>query len=221
MTKRLAQSARAPRFRGARNTQISTPMVVNKVQNQLSEELKLYPVTLSATFGGVSTTGTALSVTGLISQGTGVSQRIANSIRLLSMGWEGQLVGGQSNISTDDQRNCFRITVARLNKGATATFLASYTVNQVLDSRYIAGLRHVLYDKVISMASPGKDSTGYMPACVVSRGALRFNEIVNYTGTGTDAESTDIIVLAMVSDSNVVPNPGFTSGSLVLRFADA
>jgi len=126
------------------------------------------------------------------------------------------LVGGQTNVVTDDSYNTFRIVVFSHTVGSTIAF----TLTDLLDPRFNQGLRKVFYDKSFTLTSPGRDSTGYMPAVHKIEATIPLNFLQLYSGTGATAVSTEELAIGMVSDSVGVPNPGFESGSIALFYAD-
>jgi hypothetical protein len=176
----------------------------------------------AAWFNSVGTTPIGYDVTGAVVLGQDYINRIGRLISLQRLFISGQLVGGQSNSATDDNRNVFRILVAICDIGTTFTS-AVFTVNGTVDPRTMPGLRRVLYDRMFSLNSPGRDSAagGYMPATRMVRVALRVRDRVTYTiGAGVGLNSNEGIYIWMVSDSAAVPHPGFESGSYGITFTD-
>lgn len=176
--------------------------------------------TLTAVAASVSTAGVPVRLTSIL-QGTDFTQRIGRAIKLTAFRLNGQLIGGQTNSAVDEQRNVFRIALVEMNAGV-APAAATFNVESTIDPRYVPGLVKVWYDHLFSLVSPGRDSTGYMPACrAVSIPEIRLDKVISYTGTVASSESNTSFYAWFISDSIAVPNPGFENGSMQLQFTDA
>lgn len=178
-------------------------------------EIKEKTTTLSSSIG----TGMLLLSTSDVSQGTDDYQRIGRQIRIVEIGYRGTLVGGQSNLATDDKYNFVRMTFLKGDTDKMYDVLSSSppTVTGRLTPGLIAGLDRVLTDQVISLPSPGRDSTGYMPPIRVVSLSKQVNIVVNF---GASAYPTPAVSLMLVSDSSLVPHPGFTDGYAYVKFVD-
>jgi len=179
-------------------------------------ENKYTPYVLTTNFASVSTSGKSYDFGGSVAEGTDYLNRIGREIRLTGLRIFGQLVGGQSNSATDENRNVVRISVVEISPGAS---LANYSVTSVADPRNW-GCRRVLFDKLYSLNTPGRDSTGYLPACVMVDEHVPLNDRIYYSGTAANTQIGLSYALWMVSDSGAVPNPGFTNGTLSIGFID-
>jgi hypothetical protein len=183
-------------------------------------ELKWWPTDLVGFFGSVSTTPSTRDTVAYIISGTDFNQRIGRTVHLTSLELSGQLVGGQANSVTDENRNCFRLSVVECVSGLTWN-TASYNVNTVFDARTFGGIMRVLYDEVFTLVSPGRDTTGYLPAVVAVHRKIRLNKTVNFALATAVAPFPYTILIVACSDSGAVPHPGFTVGQAVLRYTDA
>jgi len=179
-------------------------------------ENKYVRYSLHTEFPSVSTTTERLDCCEGIAQGLGPNERIGDVVRVRQIRLSGFLVGGQTNVVTDDAYNSFRIVVFSHTVGSTITF----SMTDLLDPRFNQGLRRVFYDQSFALPSPGRDSTGYMPAVRKIEIAIPLNFMQLYTGSGATAVAQEELAIGMVSDSVGVPNPGFESGSLAVCYAD-
>jgi hypothetical protein len=175
------------------------------------EEMKYVPLVLPTS---VSTTVSNVSLG--VGAGAEVTQRIGRTVVYKRLHLCAQLTGGQTNVVADDARNSFRIVIADADIGVTPTF----TLNDILDPRFIAGLQKVYYDKTFSLATPGRDSTGYLPASREIFIDVPVDKIQTYFGSATNAQSRSSLCMFCVSDSVAVPSPGFTNGGAYVTFTD-
>lgn len=209
----------------ARKRQVATNPRLNPLDLPMSltragHECKLRAVTLVGAFASVGVAGVPIRLS-QIAQGLDFTERIGRSIIIKDFVLCGQLVGGQANSAVDDNRNVFRIAVVSMNSGV-ALAAATFNVESLIDRRYVPGLRHVYYDKFFSLASPGRDTTGYLPACrQVSIPCIPINLRVNYTSNIATSESDAVLWAWCISDSNAVVNPGFESGAMTVTYTDA
>lgn len=167
----------------------------------------------------VSSGATNLDLASAIVQGTSyLGERIGNAIELVGVSIDGCLVGGQSNNVADDKYNEFRIMIIDGTPAIPGLFAPS--VESVIGSRASAGVRKVLYDRSICLASPGPDSVGYMPPVLNVKIFIPLSGTMEFTGVGAGTQGLRSIVTSMVSDSAIGPNPGFSNGKQVLFYTD-
>jgi hypothetical protein len=166
----------------------------------------------------ISTTSYITNLTSPLTEGTDYQNRLGRQVHWKHFHLSGQLVGGQSNLGTDENRNAVRLVVADIVAGSTP----SITLSSILDPRTAsqAGLIKVHFDRTFSLESPGRDSTGYMPSCREVVLNVPINRVQEFYGTGSGSGVGMNTVLFSVSDSAVVPNPGFVNGSSYLMFED-
>jgi len=183
-------------------------------------ELKYYGYDMTGgAFPSVSTTVSTVALGALVAAGSGVNQRIGSTIIPKAIRVLGTIVGGQSNSVSDDNRNVVRLS---LILGVVGTAPSGYTCNTILDPRFTTGVVRVLWDRVLVLQSPGKDSTGYMPSSkeVRVRVPIRVGPLL-YSGTAANTIKGQELYFCVVSDSSAIPNPGFVNGStLDFEFAD-
>jgi len=184
-------------------------------------ETKLVEIALSGTFSSISNSWTELELTN-IAQGIADYQRIGDHITSRYFSLQGTLVGGQSNLATDDNRNVVRIVLAWWD-GRSTTPCASNSVvindRIALDDTTGIGLMKILYDRTLTLNSPGRDSTGYMPAQRFVKFSRRLLRRVPYTGSNGQTGNRKLI-LSIISDSLVASNPGFVMGRAIFKFMD-
>lgn len=189
------------------------------------EEIKRYSYGMHSAFGAVTTNPVASSLSGGISQGATASQRVGNIVTIKGVGFFGTLVGGQSNLALDDNFNTVRIIVAECISAVTmsgSVLLPGYfAISNFIEPRTIPGLTRVLYDHVLTLESPGRDSTGYMPAVRRLNWHCPMNLKMAFTGSGNNTDTSNSIVIFMVTDSVAAPSPGFEDGSEYIEFTDA
>jgi len=180
------------------------------------EELKVFNIALTSIFNSVSSSNSIYNCSAAISQGTDFNVRIGRAIRIRAIRISGSLIGGQSNVALDEQRNSFRVVVGLVNVGATFTF----SVTDMFDPRTRSGLKKIYYDKTMLMLSPGRDSVGYMPSGRQIELRIPVNHEQLYTGSSGSTQTDDSLIVSMVSDSSTTPNPGFVNGQLIIEFED-
>lgn len=181
-------------------------------------EQKFITNPLTTAFSSVSTSVAYIDLCALIGAGTDYYNRVGRQITQQHLSVSGTLVGGQSNLATDDPYNVFRMTVVKGNVGMT---FGTWGLTQVLSADTILGLDRVLYDRCITLSSPGRDSTGYMRAVQRVDISVRLPDVVtHFTTAAAGSQNGETCYLVMISDSSVVSNPGFVDGSWVLRFSD-
>lgn len=180
---------------------------------------------LNATFASVGNTWTELAF-GLVNRGTEVRQRIGNSITVKSIQLEMVIVGGAVNSVADDARNTIRMVLASWDGASnaplgTATWNMNYPIRSTLGPTGSSMLKKY-YDKYITLTSPGPDDTGYIPG-------MRKVSYYKYFKKGYKMDFADAtadypdkrLILSMISDSALVPNPGVTNGYFVITYEDA
>jgi hypothetical protein len=181
------------------------------------KELKIASNSLITNFSSISSAVAQIDLSTLITQGLDVYQRIGRDVHIHYVEFAGQLVGGQANVVLDDARNVVRLSLLYCNPGGVTG--ANYNAGAVLDPRFMTGLEKVYYDELISLVTPGRDSTGYLPACAVVSRRIPVNRSLTWVTNAWAQPNT--LILAACSDSAAVPNPGFSSGALLIAYTDA
>lgn len=181
-----------------------------------SRESKEYIGNLNS-FTSVSTAGAYFAVGATIAEGTESYNRLGRNARLTSFRIFGCLDGGQVNAITDDSHNTFRVCLIQGVVGIAPTI----GVGDYIDPRNSPGVLRVLYDDIISLSTPGADSTGYLVATKQWKAQCKLPNIpMVWSGSAGNTVKGTEIYLYMVSDSAAVANPGFTNGSFVVGFDD-
>jgi hypothetical protein len=184
------------------------------------KEAKLTTFAMHTNFASVGTAALIASMTGPLSAGTDNVHRIGNVIRTTEIGFNGTLVGGQSNVIADDPYNSVRVLVLEGNTALLTTNVALFTMSAVISPATIPGLRQIHYDKICDLVPPGRDSTGYMPAVRVFNWSKKISRQIAYTGAAANTDYLNSFCIVMVTDSAIVPHPGFENGSAFVNFVD-
>jgi len=203
---------------GSLSAVVESPFVV--VPPPQRSELKYYADLAQTQFGAVSTTLTTYSCYSKLAQGASINQRIGLAIEPRSLTIEGTLQGGQSNLATDDSVNTFRVLIVAGPPGVTPS---SINVSSIIDVRSTPGVDVVLADRIVTLESPSRDGTGYMPA--VKRFKLVITDLrkkigpIYFTGGAGTVKNRELWI-CVVSDSAVAPSPGFINGALKFDYYD-
>jgi hypothetical protein len=182
-------------------------------------ELKYFPILLNTSFGAIGTTPSYSALETYIVAGTDSNQRIGRSIRILWVDVCGTLEGGQTSGVADDDYNLVRLSLQGAQNGLT--WVGNYTLDSVLDPRNRVGLDHVYGDYFYTLASPGKDTLGYLTAVATVRIHWNINRVFTYTGTTGQSNSPHELFFSAVSDSAAIPHPGFKNGTVTVFYTDA
>ena len=161
-------------------------------------------------------------------QGDTVSTRVGRRIRIKSISIRGILLGGVSDLSTDDVYNTVRIVIG-LYQGTSNTPLAAggqgYDNPLIATSGTSAGQRLIkkYYDKYHAIQTCGKGlSAGYAPVPREFEFYKRFfRPIVVTYGDSTEDYPSKALIMSMQSDSMAASNPGFVCGYVMCKFEDA
>jgi len=130
-----------------------------------------------------------------------------------------QLQGGQANGVLDDRNNTVRIIVCTGPAGLGAPAFANFSVSNANDTRFFPGVHNILYDRRYSLQSPGRDSTGYMPAVLETSFHFRLNLPVVYSANAVNSNNVEIYLVA-VSDSSAASHPFITNGAFLVSYTD-
>lgn len=195
--------------------------VRRQVNKNVENKFKLADMTTNfSSVGSANWTELELNT---IATGTAISERVGNEVKLMGFALDGTIVGGQSNLASDDNRNTFRIVLA-LWDATNAVPLATNGANlsSLITSRTVAGkgLIRKFIDKTFNLPSPGRDSTGYMPSMKRIHIFKKLYRIIKYYGSAT-TNGNNKLILSMISDSALVSHPGFVNGRWSLYFQDA
>jgi len=179
------------------------------------KELKCFSQNLTTNWNAIGATGTTQELTQLITQGLGLYQRLGRQVHLKRLQLVGLLHGAQTNLITDDAYNEVRIMVI---EGAPNTSFAGIALNSVVEPKTFQYLHRVLLDRRIMLKVPARDSTGYLPALVPVDINVPMSMLVDYMSEAGNFTTSRSLYLYMVSDSALVPNPGFVTGYFNLEF---
>lgn len=179
---------------------------------------------MPTSFGSVSNSWTELNLSSAI-VGTDNDDFIGREYRIKKVYFYGYLQGGQVGDIADESNNLFRIILAHWTAaaGLTPCTTSAITINtQVQKNLYPQNLKKKYYDRLLSLTAPGADTTegAFIPA----RKKIKFMHIFRGPGLRirilADGAQQSRLYLSMVSDSAVIPNPGFVSGHLQVQYYD-
>jgi len=168
---------------------------------------------LHVDFSSIDTAGSTLAISH-VAAGGGSYERAGPTARFTNLHIRGNLVGGQSNLVTDDARNVVRIIVCSVIKGS----VFAPTVTSILTPFVFPALDRVYADKEVELHTTAVDSTGYIPAQKLVDMHVALNRVITYYGNLDSNETAHEIRVYMVSDSAAVSNPGFESGFIRVDF---
>lgn len=180
--------------------------------------LKFVQVSLPATFPAVSSSWSIYEPTNAIRQGTDHYSRLGRGVMIDRIHVKGVIVGGQSNLATDDQRNVVRLVVAITDGSFTSGSLSGIGLTVPITNANVTGLLKKLTDVEIPLTSTARDSTGYMPAQRAISLMVNVGTAVEYNDSIGGFSPFPRINIFVISDSLIPPNPGFVSGFIQTQF---
>lgn len=162
-----------------------------------------------------------------IAQGTSIfGQRLGRKLAIRGYSLVGTLIGGQSNLATDDKVNTVRF-VTGLCSSSFAT-PASTPLSLInfddpilrVGSMAQAGLK-LFKDRYMELKTAGRDSTGYLPAMkrFFFKHKFKKDYVIEYADDTATTPNRNIFI-AFRSDSALAPSPGFTNGFLKVWYKD-
>lgn len=195
-----------------------------KPNPELKKAFMLMP---AAALDSVGTAWREVDIVGPIVPGAGVTNRIGRRIQIHSFRFRGVLTGGANGSGpVDEYYNNIRLmiyvtTATKSGIALTPASTAGYVLNTPLNKNYMPSLQKVLYDKIYGMTNQPWASNSCAPATREIDFYKRFKKplICMFTGDTVQFNQTQINV-SMVTDSTVVPHPGFSSGYIEVGFFD-
>lgn len=181
------------------------------------KELKRSSQPLTLNWTSVSSGGRTQEITQLVTQGLLLGQRLGRRIHPKSIQIRGLLQGGQSNVVADDPYNLFRIVVLW---GTPNTAFSTITYNGPIEPRLIPGLQRVVVDRYIKLATTARDSVGYIPALQHVDIHLPLSGEVDFYDEVGNFTTSHSLYIYMVSDSVLIPHPGFVDGYWAFEFTN-
>jgi len=167
--------------------------------------------TSPATLASVGTASVVQSVVE-IGGGTAYNERVGRYIELQDLRLTLTLLGGQSNLATDDVYNAVRIVVFRADTG----FSSAFTLATVFSPQILNGLEKVYFDRTVVLQPPAADTTGYMVATKQLNLVIPLRELHSYISANANGSAPSRVFLGMVSDSVAVSNPGLAASSAIV-----
>jgi len=187
---------------------------------------QVYSVSVSSTTTSSSLLNELASATGLLQQypqhadpvyEAGIGFRLRQTLHLKFMELDFQAVGSQGNaLVSGDLFNTMRVAVFLVGEtylSANLNYLTSIVQTDIRD------VKHVYLDHLMDLPSQAYDtvSTTNVPQVITKQLLIPINKRISFystsaSGGGATWESReDDIVVNVVSDSGVVPNPTFNS----------
>lgn len=173
---------------------------------------------ISDTWDSVSGTGSGYGMLADISAGSGGHSRIGDQIYVRRFILKGALLGGQTGVAADDAYNQVRLLLVigpALRNIANDLIVAGVGLYSPITATTCPSIYKKLYDRVIHMKSPGfNGGTGYMPCIKHIKINKRIMRKASYIYGTTTPSRWDLYFL-YVTDSAVVPHPGFQGSSRI------
>lgn len=221
------------RFGGRRGYKRMRKVIKKTVHNMA--ETKYMQVALQTPFSAFGNAWTE-SILGP-SQGGLSTQIIARRYELVGFSLYGTLQGGQSNTVADDKYNIVRCMICIFD-GDTQSYSPANRWPAVATTNITAPIRlkapivpadgqtqHIrrkVFDKIYTLSSSSRDSTGYMPALRAVGIRIRFKKpiIFNYCNESGMLKPDKYIGIGFISDSTAPPGCGFVNGALTWYWKD-
>lgn len=162
-------------------------------------------------------------------QGDGISARTGSSIKIRSIEIKGVIAQGSNESAVDDSYNIMRIVIARYNGGNLTTPLATAAASMntpITNEFYTNGVMRQKYlDKYIPLnvqSTEQGEGDGYCPQVKSFKYYKKFKKpvTIRFGDSGT-TNVTQRIMMACISDSAAIVNPGFVAGYWKVMFEDA
>lgn len=208
--------------------------VIRRTVNNMAETHSA-TLTLNTAFGSIGYTWQELLC--FPSQGGLSTQIIGRRYEIIGFSLWGTLSGGQTNTVADDRYNVVRMVAAvfdgdtagtapgskwpNMSSGGAATPIRLKSPIWPNDGS-TQWIRRKVKDKLWTLTSPGRDSTGYMPVLKNVSFKHRFKKplIVNYCNESGGLKADKVLAIGVCSDSSAVPAPGFVNGTLTWYWKD-
>jgi hypothetical protein len=173
---------------------------------------------LASTFPSINTSWSVFEPTNNIRLGTDYNARLGRYVYLEKIRVSGTLVGGQSNLSSDDSRNVVRIVVAITGDAFTSSSLSGLSLSSPITNMNVTGLLRVLQDRTVNLRVFGSDSVGYVPSQQLLDMVIPVSQNVIYNDSVGGFSPVPQINIFVISDSSLSPSPGFVSGYIQTFF---
>lgn len=224
---------RKRRFGGRRGSYKRMKKVIRRTVNNMAETHSLV-ISLSSPFSSISTAWVENIL--IPSQGGLSTQIVARRYEITGFSLFGTVTGGQANTSADDKYNTLRIVAAVFDGDAASLAPTAKWPTLVQGTSTPIRLRNPVYpvdgstqmmrrklkDKLFTLVSDSRDSTGYMPAVKSVGMSYRFKKplVINYCNESGTLKPDKYVAIGMVSDSSLVPSVGFIAGALTWFWKD-
>lgn len=205
---------------------ITENRIATIVKKQINKEQDwhFYQDTLPSVMGSISNTWTEVDICPLITEGDDVTNRTGREIKIGSILVEGTYTAGAQMNVADDAFNTMRFVCA-LWKGATgSTPLQSggVSINTAILKKSVSGniLEKVIRDEYLACNTTGQGrSNGYVPQVHKFKFYKRFKNPIKVCYSSSAGTYPDRkLMIACISDSTAVVNPGFVAGRYIIKF---
>lgn len=199
------------------------------VQNAIryNVEDKYQQFALGTNFSSVGLTFVEQNVSN-VARGTQAFERIGSEIKIKSIYFRGILQGAQTGSVADDSNSSIRLILGLYNTaygGLTPMATSGFNglnLGTWINKKNCTQMQWKFMDKLIFLPAQATASTGYLPTGRVVKFYKKFKRPIRIRyfddNPGTAANS---LIFSMASDSGAVVHPGFTYGSIVIRYEDA
>lgn len=163
-----------------------------------------------------------------IQQGNEMWNRIGRSIKVKAIEMKGIIAQGSAESATDDAYNVMRVVIGLYNnKSLTPLASGGATLDIPISQRLVSNgqLLRKYMDKYIPLevsSTEQGEGDGYTPSLRSFKYYKRFKKPIYITYNGTQTtDANKYLMIAMLSDSAGIPNPGVINGWWKLTFEDA
>lgn len=214
-----------------KNTKKKQPKNTNTIKSIVKRQLTALSETkmkqvsnLLTDFGSIGNEWINIPLTNITS-GSEYNNRVGSKILLKSIEFRGVLITGADETAFDDEYSIVRILLTRWD-GETITPFSTTAghgigipINRVIANA--PGMKNKYYDKYITLnvsctERGGGDGYAAQARTVYFKKVFKKGIPITYTGTQT----SDKFFLSMISDSSIVPNPGFATGYCMITWKD-
>jgi hypothetical protein len=192
------------------------PCIATRPYPNLSTRFVTVP--LISTFPSITSTWSLYEPTNLIRLGTDYNGRLGRQVKITKLQMKGIVVGGQSNLGTDDPRNVVRVVVALVDGSFTSSSLSGISLGVPVTNQNVTGLLTLYRDLLINLNTFSRDTTGYVPAQKAVGFTVSPNATLLYNDSIGGFSPVPRIIICVLSDSSFAPSPGFTSGFIQTYF---
>lgn len=212
-------------------TKKKQPINTNTIKTIVKRQLTTFGETkmrqcsnLLTDFGSIGAEWINIPLTN-ITPGTEYYNRVGSKILLKSIEFRGVLVAGADETAFDDEYSIVRILLTRWDGATTNPFSTiqghsmGIPINRVIANA--PEMKNKYYDRYITLnvsctERGGGDGYAASARTVYFKKVFKKGIPITYSG----AQTSDKFFLSMISDSSLVPNPGFATGYCMITWKD-